>query len=162
MKHIQREQFSFTKTSIFRDTLKSVSENRCLCFKPASRCLRFSKMNSRQENRSKLSFTAKIITKYSLERSLSICGEKMSEDLLTHGAPQARFLAPELRYKWRTIQGYFQAKISRKIRIFSLGGKTIFLYKKESVSGTCILPSIKEEMTATSCKNKIKQHSFSG
>ena len=48
-------------------------------------------MNSRQENRSKLSFTAKIITKYSLERSLSICGEKMSEDLLTHGAPQARF-----------------------------------------------------------------------
>ena len=48
----------------------------CLCFKPASRCLLFSKMNSRQENRSKLSFTARIIT---LERFLSICDEKMSE-----------------------------------------------------------------------------------
>ena len=39
-------------------------------------------MNSRQENRSKLSFTARIITKYSLERFLSICGEKMSEGFL--------------------------------------------------------------------------------
>ena len=39
-------------------------------------------MNSRQENRSKLSFTARIITKYSLERFLSICGEKMSKGLL--------------------------------------------------------------------------------
>ena len=56
--------------------------NPCLCFKPASRCLRFSKMNSRQENRSKLSFTARIITKYSLERFLSTCGEKMSEGFL--------------------------------------------------------------------------------
>ena len=52
------------------------------CFKPASRCLRFSKMNSRQQNRSKLSFTVRIITKYSLERFLSICSEKMSEGLL--------------------------------------------------------------------------------
>ena len=68
MKHIQR--------------FYSVSENPCLCFKPASRCLRFSKMNSRQENRSKLSFTARIITKYSLECFLSICGEKMSESFL--------------------------------------------------------------------------------
>ena len=42
----------------------------------------FSKMNSRQDNRSKLSFTARIITKYSLERFLSICGEKMSEGFL--------------------------------------------------------------------------------
>ena len=42
----------------------------------------FSKMNSRQENRSKLSFTARIITKYSLERFLSICGEKMSKGFL--------------------------------------------------------------------------------
>ena len=33
-------------------------------------------------NRSKLSFTARIITKYSLERFLSICGEKMSEGFL--------------------------------------------------------------------------------
>ena len=39
-------------------------------------------MNSRQENRSKLSFTARIITKYSLERFLSICGEKMSKRFL--------------------------------------------------------------------------------
>ena len=38
-------------------------------------------MNSRQENRSKLSFTARITTKYSLERFLSICGE-MSEGFL--------------------------------------------------------------------------------
>ena len=59
--------------------IKSVSKNPCLCFKTASRCLLFSKMNSRQENQSKLSFTAKIITKYSLERFLSICGEKMSK-----------------------------------------------------------------------------------
>ena len=42
----------------------------------------FSKMNSRQENRSKLSFTARIITKYSLERFLSICGAKMSKGFL--------------------------------------------------------------------------------
>ena len=42
----------------------------------------FSKINSRQENRSKLSFTARIITKYYLERFLSICGEKMSEGFL--------------------------------------------------------------------------------
>ena len=35
-----------------------------------------------QENRSKLSFTDRIITKYSLERFLSICGEKMSKCLL--------------------------------------------------------------------------------
>ena len=39
-------------------------------------------MNSRQENRSKLSSTARIMTKYSLERFLSICGEKMSEGFL--------------------------------------------------------------------------------
>ena len=39
-------------------------------------------MNSRQENRSKLSFTARIITKYSLERFLSICGEKISKGFL--------------------------------------------------------------------------------
>ena len=43
-------------------------------------------MNWRQENRSKLSFdlsfTARIITKYSLERFLSICGQKMSKGFL--------------------------------------------------------------------------------
>ena len=53
-----------------------------LCFKPASRYFLFSKMNSRQENRSKLSFTARIISKCSLERFLSICGEKMSKGFL--------------------------------------------------------------------------------
>ena len=41
VKHIQRQEFSFTKTSI--------KENPCLCFKPASRCLLFSKMNLRQK-----------------------------------------------------------------------------------------------------------------
>ena len=65
-----------------RRQVKSVSENPCLCFKPAFRRLLFSKMNSRQENRSKLSFTARIITKYSLERFLSICSEKMSKGFL--------------------------------------------------------------------------------
>ena len=39
-------------------------------------------MNSREENRSKLSFTARIITNYSLERFLSICGEKLSKGFL--------------------------------------------------------------------------------
>ena len=42
----------------------------------------FSKKNSRQESRSKLSFTARIITKYSLEHFLSICSEKMSKGIL--------------------------------------------------------------------------------
>ena len=42
----------------------------------------FFKMNSRQENHAKLSFTARIITKYSLERFLSICVKKMSEGFL--------------------------------------------------------------------------------
>ena len=42
----------------------------------------FSKMNSRQENRSKLSFTARIITKYSLERFLFIRGKKMTKGFL--------------------------------------------------------------------------------
>ena len=79
MKHIQRQQFSFTKTSI-KVSLKILVY--CLCFKPASRCLLFPKMNSRQENRSKLSFAARIITKYSLERFLSICGKKMTEGFL--------------------------------------------------------------------------------
>ena len=90
MKHIQRHQFSFTKTSI-KVSLKILV---LICFKPASRCLLFSKMNSRQENRSKLSFTARIITtcrspswapatcKYSLELLLSICGEIKSKGFL--------------------------------------------------------------------------------
>ena len=38
--------------------------------------------NSKQENRLKLSFTARFKTKYSLELFLSICGEKMSEGFL--------------------------------------------------------------------------------
>ena len=48
-----------------------------MTLEPASQCLLFLKTNSRQENRSKPSFTVRIITKYSLERFLSICGEKM-------------------------------------------------------------------------------------
>ena len=67
---------------IYENKYLSVSENPCLCFKPASRSLLFSKMNSRKENCSKLSFTARIINKYSLERFLSICSEKMSEGFL--------------------------------------------------------------------------------
>ena len=54
--------------------LKPLSRLPGVCF--------FSKVNSRQENRSKLSFTARIIAKYSLERFLSICGEKMSKGFL--------------------------------------------------------------------------------
>ena len=42
----------------------------------------FSKINSRQKNGSKLSFTAGIITRYSLEPFLSICREKMSKGFL--------------------------------------------------------------------------------
>ena len=81
MKHIQGQQFSFTKTSI-KVSLKVLSlqaSSLSLCFKPASRSLLFSKMNLRQENWSKLYLTAGIITKYSLECFLSICGEKMSK-----------------------------------------------------------------------------------
>ena len=48
----------------------------------AGRVCFFSKMNLRQENHSKLCFTARIITKYSLERFLSFCGEKMSKGCL--------------------------------------------------------------------------------
>ena len=84
MKHIQRQQFSFMNTSI-KVSLKILSlqaSSLSLCFKPASRCFLFSKTNSRQGNRSKLSFPARIITKYSLERFLSICGEKLSKGFL--------------------------------------------------------------------------------
>ena len=83
VKHIQRQQFSITKTSI-KVSLKilSLQASLSLCLKPASWCLLFSKMNSRYENRSNLSFTARITTKYSLERFLSICGEKMSKGFL--------------------------------------------------------------------------------
>ena len=57
VKHIQRQQFSITKTSI-KVSLKilSLQGSLSLCFKPASRCLLFSKMNSRHENRSKVFF----------------------------------------------------------------------------------------------------------
>ena len=50
----------------------------------ASRCLLFFKMNSKQENRSDLSFSAKIITKYSTERLFFLfnCGQKMSKGFL--------------------------------------------------------------------------------
>ena len=94
---LQKRQLTINKRiiirwNIYRDNnfhsrrqVKSVSENPSLCFKPASRRLLFSKMNSRQENRSKLSFTARIITKYSLERFLSNCSEKMSKGFLKFG-----------------------------------------------------------------------------
>ena len=42
----------------------------------------FSKMNSTKENGSKLSFTARIITKYFLERFLFIRDKKMTEGFL--------------------------------------------------------------------------------
>ena len=66
MKHIQRQQFSFTKTSI-KVPLKIL----VYVFHFVSRfpVFAFSKMNSRQENHSKRSFTA-------------ICGEKMSKGFL--------------------------------------------------------------------------------
>ena len=84
MKHIQRQHFSFTKTSIrvSKNPESSSLKLKFTVFKPASRYLLFSKMNSRQENRSKLSFKARVITKYSLERFLSICGAKMSKRFL--------------------------------------------------------------------------------
>ena len=86
MKHIQKQQFSFRKTSIKVSlkilSLQASSLSLCLFLKPASRCLLVSKKNSRQENRSKLSFPARIITKYSLERFPSICGEKLPESFL--------------------------------------------------------------------------------
>ena len=82
MKHIQRQQFSFRRTSI-KVSLNILSlQASSFCFKPASRCLLFSKTNSRQENRSKFSFPARIITKYVLERFLSVCGEKLSKGFL--------------------------------------------------------------------------------
>ena len=64
MKYIQRQRFSFTQTNI-TVSLKILSlqaQTLSLCFKPASRLLHFSKINSRQENRSKLSFTGRIKT----------------------------------------------------------------------------------------------------
>ena len=86
--------------------VKSVSENPCLCFKPASRRLVFSKMNLRQENRSKLSFTARIITEYSLERFLSICSEKISKGflkfykLIIRGGWQRPLILPLFGFPW--------------------------------------------------------------
>ena len=62
VEHLQRQQFSFTKTNEYLSVSKNpksllVSWRLSLCFKPpVSRCLLFSKMNSEQENRSKLSF----------------------------------------------------------------------------------------------------------
>ena len=79
MKHIQRQQFSFTKTSI-----KVSQKILVYVFHFVSRLpvFAFSKMNSRQENRSKLSFTARIITTYSLEHFLFIRGKKMTKGFL--------------------------------------------------------------------------------
>ena len=60
VKHLQRQQFSFMKTSI-KVSLKILSLG--VKLKPASRrgCLLFSKVNStKQENRSKFSFYSQI------------------------------------------------------------------------------------------------------
>ena len=62
MKHIQRQQFSFTKTSI-KVSLKIL-------------------VNVKDDLEARKSLKARIITKYSLERFLSICGEKMSKGFL--------------------------------------------------------------------------------
>ena len=80
-------QFSFPESSSFK--LKFM-------FKPASRCLLFSKTTSRQENRSKLSFTARIITKYFLERFLSICGEKLSKGFLKFCKPVSNLILGQI------------------------------------------------------------------
>ena len=75
MKHIQRRQFSFMKTSI-----KASPKILVYVFYFVSQLpvFAFSKMNSMQENGSKLSFTARIITKYFLERFLFIRDKKMT------------------------------------------------------------------------------------
>ena len=75
MKHIQRQQFSFMKTSI-----KVSPKILVYVFYFVNRLpvFAFSKMNSTQENGSKLSFTARIITKYFLERFLFIRDKKMT------------------------------------------------------------------------------------
>ena len=62
---IIRWKKAFKETAIFihEDKYSSVSKNPeslSLCFKPASQCLLFSKMNSRQENRSKFSSYSQI------------------------------------------------------------------------------------------------------
>ena len=76
---------TFTETTIFihEDKYLSVSKNPessrlrlKFMFKPAPRCLLFSKMNSRQEIAQSCLSTANFKTKYSSERFLSICGEK--------------------------------------------------------------------------------------
>ena len=52
-----------------------------VCYKEVFQCLLFFKMNSREENRLKLSFTAKVITRHYSERFPSICGQKMKDFL---------------------------------------------------------------------------------
>ena len=66
MKHIQRQKFSFTKTSI-KVSLKILSLQACLLL-----------LKDELEARKSL----KALTKYSLERFLSICSEKMSKGFL--------------------------------------------------------------------------------
>ena len=65
-------------------------------------------MNLRQENRSNLSFSARIITKYSLELFLSICGQmskgflKLCKLIQKHITPK-RLTSP---YVLRTMLGF--------------------------------------------------------
>ena len=62
VEHLQRQQFSFTKTNEYLGVSKSFINIKFIMFfeLPVSRCLLFSKMNSRQENRSKLSFYSQL------------------------------------------------------------------------------------------------------
>ena len=62
MKHLKGQQFLFTKASIESEMFPKILSHEesfgdlSLAFNPASPCLLFFKMNSRQEYRSKLSF----------------------------------------------------------------------------------------------------------
>ena len=47
-----------------------------------------------------------------------------------------------ISYNSRIIQEYFQPKIGRKIRIFSLGWKDNILIKKESISNALLVAAV--------------------
>ena len=52
-----------------------------------------------------------------------------------------KWKAPVISYNLRIIQDYFQPKIGRKIRIFSLGRKNnILIKKKECIRFCCLIP----------------------
>ena len=83
MKNLQRQQFSFMKTS-FKVSLKflrhvSLSISTTLQL-PGVRY--FSRRTRGKKITQSFLFTVKVITRYSSERFLSVCGEKMSEGFL--------------------------------------------------------------------------------